>query len=91
MKPYPCCRYSHGTIAGVQEIMRSLDPQLPFYEIKTLAEEVQSSLWSERLVAALASGSLAGIVSFGLLPVSPLLLTMVSLEELLKRLLQVVF
>lgn len=42
-------------IRPVQEIMRGLDPELPFYEIKTLAEEVQSSLWSERLVAALAS------------------------------------
>lgn len=49
------------------------DPEFPFYEIKTLAEEVQSSLWSERLVAALASvfatlaALLAAIVIYGLL------------------------
>jgi predicted permease len=60
-------------ISPVQTIMRGLDPQLPFYEIKTLAEEVQSSLWSERLVAALASlfaalaALLAAIGIYGLL------------------------
>ena len=42
-------------IGPVQEIMRAVDPELPFYEIKTLASEVDASLWSERLVAALAS------------------------------------
>jgi predicted permease len=60
-------------IGPVQATLRGLDPQLPFYEIKTLSEEVQSSLWSERLVAALASmfaalaALLAGIGIYGLL------------------------
>jgi len=60
-------------IAPVQAILRGLDPRLPFYEIKTLAEEVESSLWSERLVAALTSifaalaALLAGIGIYGLL------------------------
>src|SRR5262249_21274340 len=60
-------------IAPVQAILRGLDPQLPFYEIKTLVEEEQSSLWSERVVAALASifallaALLAGIGIYGLL------------------------
>ena len=60
-------------IVPAQAILRGLDPQLPFYEIKTLSEEVQSSLWSERLVAALASifaalgALLAAIGIYGLL------------------------
>src|SRR5262249_15729917 len=60
-------------ITPVQAILRDLDPQLPFYEIKTLAEEVQSSLWSERVVASLASifaafaALLTGIGIYGLL------------------------
>ena len=62
-----------AALTPVQAILRSLDPQLPFYEIKTLSEEVRSSLWSERLVAALASifaalaALLAGIGIYGLL------------------------
>jgi predicted permease len=60
-------------VRPVNGVMRSMDPQLPFYEIKTLAEEVESSLWSERLVAGLASAFaviatlLAGIGIYGLL------------------------
>jgi predicted permease len=60
-------------IAPVDEIMRGLDPELPIYEIKTLAEEVRTSLWSERLIAALASlfaglaALLAAVGIYGLL------------------------
>jgi len=60
-------------IGPVQELMRAVDPELPFYEIKTLASEVDASLWSERLVAALASmfatlaALLAAIGIYGLL------------------------
>ena len=60
-------------VGPVQEIMRAVDPELPFYEIKTLAGEVDASLWSERLVAALASvfaalaALLAAIGIYGLL------------------------
>jgi predicted permease len=52
-------------IAPVREMIRALDPQLPIIETHTLAEEVESTLWSERLVAALASifGLLAAILA----------------------------
>ncbi|MEX2263646.1 MAG: ABC transporter permease [Bryobacteraceae bacterium] len=49
---------THGrpeaAIQPVREILREIDPQLPFFEIRTLAEEIETSLWSERLLAALA-------------------------------------
>jgi predicted permease len=60
-------------IAPVREVIRALDPQLPIIEIHTLAEEVDATLWSERLVAALGSifgalaAILAGIGLYGLL------------------------
>jgi predicted permease len=38
-------------IAPVREVLRSLDPQLPFVEVTTLREEVETSLWQERLLA----------------------------------------
>jgi putative ABC transport system permease protein len=39
----------------VRKVLRSIDAQMPFYQTSTLAEEVDRSLWQERLVAALAS------------------------------------
>jgi ABC-type antimicrobial peptide transport system permease subunit len=39
----------------VTEILRSLDPELPFVEVHTLRQEVETSLWQERLLAALSS------------------------------------
>jgi hypothetical protein len=42
-------------IAPVRAILRSLDPELPFVEIHTLRQEVDASLWQERLLAALSS------------------------------------
>ena len=42
-------------IEPVREALRSLDPEMPFIEIKTLREEVDDSLWQERLLAALTS------------------------------------
>ena len=65
--------HPEGIVAAVQDIMRGIDPELPFYEIKTLAEEVDASLWAERLVASLASvfavlaALLAAIGIYGLL------------------------
>jgi hypothetical protein len=49
----------------VREIMHSLDPALPFTEVHTLYEEVDASLWQERLLAALASafGALATVLA----------------------------
>jgi predicted permease len=56
---------SESLIAPVRQAIQALDPQLPIVEIHTLAEEVDTSLWSERLVAALASifGALAALLS----------------------------
>jgi len=38
-------------IEPLRRTVRELDPQLPVIEVRTLAEEVDSSLWSERLTA----------------------------------------
>ncbi len=62
-----------AVIGPVREIMRSLDPELPFVEVATLREEVDTSLWQERLLAELTSifGAiallLAGIGLYGAL------------------------
>jgi hypothetical protein len=42
-------------ITPVREILRSLDPELPFVEIHTLRQEVEATLWQERLLAWLSS------------------------------------
>jgi FtsX-like permease family len=36
--------------------LNTMDPRLPFYEIRTLAEEVDRTLWAERLLAWLSGG-----------------------------------
>jgi predicted permease len=62
-----------GIINAVRGVLRSLDARLPFYEIHTLQEEVDTSLWQERLVAALSSvfglmaAALAGVGLYGML------------------------
>ncbi len=56
-------------IEPMQQALRSLDPELPFLEVKTLREEVEASLWQERLLAALSSafgGIAALLASIGL-------------------------
>lgn len=52
-------------IAPVRKVLRSLDPELPFIEVRTLREEVESSLWQERLLAALSMifGAIAVLVA----------------------------
>jgi predicted permease len=42
-------------IPSVQRALQAIDPRLPFYEIHTLAEEVDSTVWGERLLAWLSS------------------------------------
>jgi len=60
-------------IAPVREALRSLDPELPFVEVATLREEVETSLWQERLLAGLSTifgcfaAVLAGIGLYGAL------------------------
>jgi predicted permease len=52
-------------IAPVREALRSLDPELPFIEVRTLRDEVEASLWQERLLAALAIifGAIAALLA----------------------------
>jgi predicted permease len=60
-------------IAPVREVLRSLDPELPFVEMTTLRQEVETSLWQERLLAWLSTmfscfaALLAGIGLYGAL------------------------
>jgi predicted permease len=42
-------------IRPVTEALASLDPSMPFVEVQTLSQEVDRSLWQERMVALLAS------------------------------------
>lgn len=56
-------------IAPVREVLHALDPELPFIEVRTLREEVEASLWQERLLAVLAiifGGIAALLASIGL-------------------------
>jgi predicted permease len=56
-------------IAPVRELLRSLDPELPFIEVRSLREEVEASLWQERLLAWLSTifgGIAALLASIGL-------------------------
>jgi len=52
-------------IAPVREALRSLDPELPFIEVRTLREEVEASLWQERLLALLSTifGAIAALIA----------------------------
>ncbi len=52
-------RQPEAIIGAVREALRSLDPELPFIEIRTLRDEVETSLWQERLLASLSSISAA--------------------------------
>ena len=64
-------------ISSIQARMRSIDPRLPFREIRTLRQDVNDSLWGERslasaasatslLAAAIACVGLYGLLSFTL-------------------------
>ena len=62
-----------AAIAPVREALRRLAPGLPFVEVRTLREEVETSLWQERLLAWLSTlfggfaAVLAGIGLYGAL------------------------
>jgi hypothetical protein len=62
-----------AAIAPVREALRRLAPGLPFVEVRTLREEVETSLWQERLLAWLSAlfggfaALLAGIGLYGAL------------------------
>jgi ABC-type antimicrobial peptide transport system permease subunit len=74
---YVRVRDSAGSVvAAVREIIAKLDPGVPLVEVFTLEQEIQTSLWQERLVAMLAvffgvvSVLLAGIGLYGTLTYS---------------------
>src|SRR5262245_21504166 len=54
-----CISAQMGTPASLirpaRELLRRLDPRLAIHEIATLRQDVEASLWSEKLVAALAA------------------------------------
>lgn len=60
-------------IAPVRKLLRSLDPELPFVEAVPLREDVEASLWQERLLAWFSSilggfaALLAGLGLYGAL------------------------
>jgi ABC-type lipoprotein release transport system permease subunit len=62
-----------AAIEPVRETLRRLAPGLPFVEVRTLREEVETSLWQERLLAWLSilfggfAAVLAGIGLYGAL------------------------
>jgi predicted permease len=52
-------------IAPVREIVHSLDPEMPIIEVRTLREEVEATLWQERLLALLGTifGAIAALLA----------------------------
>ncbi len=52
-------------IAPVRAVLRSLDPEMPIIETRTLRQEVDASLWQERLLAMLSGifGSIAALLA----------------------------
>jgi predicted permease len=45
----------HMIIQPVRELLKSIDPEVPLFQVSTLAEEVDRSLWQERLLVLLTS------------------------------------
>jgi hypothetical protein len=62
-----------AVIASVESLMRRIDPNLPFREVRTLRQEVRDSMWAERTLAGIgsifstAAAAVAGIGLYGLL------------------------
>ncbi len=52
-------------IGAMRDVLHSLDPELPFIEVHTLKDEVDSSLWQEQLLATLSAifGAIAALVA----------------------------
>lgn len=54
-----------AVVAPVREVLRSLDPEMPIIEVRTLRQEVDASLWQERLLAVLSTifGAIAALLA----------------------------
>lgn len=52
-------------IAPIRRLLRSLDPEMPFIEVRTLRQDVDASLWQERLLAMLSGifGAIAALLA----------------------------
>src|SRR5580692_5715556 len=52
-------------IAPIRQALHSLDPEMPLIEVQTLHEEVEASLWQERLLALLSTifGAIAALLA----------------------------
>ncbi len=50
---------THGdprsAIQPLRDLLHSIDPEVPFFQLATLSEEVERSLWQERFLVALSS------------------------------------
>lgn len=58
-------QHPEAIIGAVRGVLRSLDPEMPFIEVRALREEVEISLWQERLLAGLSSifGAIAALLA----------------------------
>lgn len=45
----------HSIITPVRRVLKSIDPDVPVYQVATLSEEIDRSLWQERLLVILTS------------------------------------
>jgi hypothetical protein len=60
-------------IEPVRRALHAIDPRLPFYDVRTLAQEVEESLWAERALAWLSAlfsvfaAGLAAMAAYGTL------------------------
>jgi predicted permease len=52
-------------IQRVLALVKSSDPQMPVYEVAALTDDIERSLWQERLLVALASGFGAFAIALG--------------------------
>lgn len=54
-----------SVVAPLRELLRSLDPEMPVIEERTLRQEVDGSLWQERLLAVLSTifGAIAALLA----------------------------
>jgi predicted permease len=45
----------HAVIQPVRQLLKTIDQELPLYQVATVSEEIDHSLWQERLLASLTS------------------------------------